>query len=124
MSFCTTVNCMDGRTQLPVIQYCRAKFGVDYVDSVTEPGPVKILSEQTDQALIDSIVNRITISVTKHGSRSITVVAHCHCAGNPVERPEQERQLGRAIAFLREAFPDVTVEGVWVNDRWEVEEVA
>jgi len=124
MSFCTTVNCMDGRTQLPVIQYCRAKFGVDYVDSVTEPGPVKILSEQTDQALIDSIVNRITISVTKHGSRSITVAAHYHCAGNPVERPEQERQLGRAIAFLREAFPDVTVEGVWVNDRWEVEEVA
>ena len=43
MKFATAVNCMEGRTQLPVIAYLKKKFEVDYVDMVTEAGPVKIL---------------------------------------------------------------------------------
>ena len=39
MSFCTVVNCMDGRVQLPVIRYLQERFEVPYVDSITEVGP-------------------------------------------------------------------------------------
>ncbi len=39
MSFCTAINCMDGRTQLPVIEFLKNKLSVEYVDTVTEPGP-------------------------------------------------------------------------------------
>ena len=45
MSFCTVVNCMDGRVQLPVIRYLQDRIEVLYVDSVTEPGPVRSLAE-------------------------------------------------------------------------------
>ncbi len=48
MSFCTTINCMDGRVQLPVIKYLQKHFNVDYVDSITEPGPNLILAKQTN----------------------------------------------------------------------------
>jgi len=39
MIFCTAVNCMDGRVQLPVINYLKERFSANYVDMITEPGP-------------------------------------------------------------------------------------
>ena len=53
MSFCTAINCMDGRTQLPVIEFLKDKFGVEFVDTITEPGPVRILADQPDSAQAD-----------------------------------------------------------------------
>ncbi|HOP76783.1 MAG TPA: hypothetical protein PLD05_04790 [Thermogutta sp.] len=44
MSFATVVNCMDGRTQGPVISYLKERFGVDYVDNSTEAGPDGLFS--------------------------------------------------------------------------------
>lgn len=55
MSFCTAINCMDGRVQLPVINFLMRRFSVEYVDSVTDAGPVKILAEHTDRVTIDLI---------------------------------------------------------------------
>ena len=45
MKFATAINCMDGRTQLPVIAYLKEKCKIDCVDMVTEAGPVKILAD-------------------------------------------------------------------------------
>ena len=39
MIFFTTIKCKDGRVQLPVISYLQKRFNVQYVDSITEPGP-------------------------------------------------------------------------------------
>jgi hypothetical protein len=43
-SFATAINCMDGRTQIPVTDYVRKKYKVEYVDMITEPGPIKVLA--------------------------------------------------------------------------------
>ena len=59
MSFCTAINCMDGRTQQPVIEFLKDKFEVLYVDSITEPGPVHILAEAPDSAQALSIFDRV-----------------------------------------------------------------
>ena len=45
MEFCTAINCVDGRVQVPVINYLKKRFKVDYVNVVSEPGPSKILAE-------------------------------------------------------------------------------
>jgi hypothetical protein len=37
--FAAAINCMDGRAQLPVIEWLKRECGVDYVDTITEPGP-------------------------------------------------------------------------------------
>ena len=65
MSFCTVINCMDGRVQLPVNEYLRRELSVEYVDTITEAGPVRILAREQQSALADSILARVDISINK-----------------------------------------------------------
>jgi hypothetical protein len=122
-SFATAINCMDGRTQLPVIEWVKRERGVDYVDSVTEPGPVRILAEATNTASIGSIKHRVEISVKKHGSALVAIVAHADCAGNPVDKMTQLDQLGAAATTVRSWGMDVEIDLLWLGDNWQVERV-
>ncbi|MBU1702249.1 MAG: hypothetical protein KJ970_08985 [Candidatus Eisenbacteria bacterium] len=121
-SFCTTINCMDGRVQLPVIHYLKERFGADYIDSITEPGPVRILAEQTKTLLIESIFARLTISVESHKSRAVAVVGHHDCAGNPAPKEEQLEQIAQSIRFIKQRFNSIQVIGLWVDENWDVME--
>lgn len=47
--FATALNCMDGRVQIPIIEFLKKKFKVDYVDMITEPGIDKILAEENKE---------------------------------------------------------------------------
>ena len=118
MSFCTAINCMDGRTQLPVNQYLRRGLNVDYVDTITEPAPARILAEQQDSHAAQSILHRVDISIVKHNSKSIALVAHHDCAGNPLSKDEQLIQLSAAKKWLAEKYPDVQVLCLWVDSAW------
>jgi len=115
MSFCTAINCMDGRVQLPVIRYLQDYFKVRYVDMITEPGPVRILAQPHDSEIIASIERRIDISVSKHHSQGIAVIAHEDCAGNPVSDEDQKKQISLAIEYLRKKYPQLTTIGLWVD---------
>jgi len=123
MRFCTAINCMDGRTQLPVNEFMRRRFGATFVDTITEPGPICILAGQEDARLVESVFHRIDISVEKHGSRAIGVVGHHDCAGNPVDKTTQLDQLRRSMEMLQGRYPEVEIVGLWVDDQWAVEEV-
>ncbi len=59
--FGTAINCMDGRVQLPVINWMKSRYGLDFIDMVTEPGPDKMLS-QGSPAQVESIKSRVLIS--------------------------------------------------------------
>ena len=123
MSFCTAINCMDGRIQVPVNEYLRKELFVDYVDTITEAGPVRILAEEQQSALADSILARVDISIKKHKSKAIAVVAHFDCAGNPVEEDVQLEQLESAIEFFNDEYPDVKISGLWVDSDWKVRKI-
>jgi len=120
-TFATAINCMDGRVQLPVIEWAKTHFGVDYVDMITEPGPDKILAEGPDD-LISSIKNRVEISVNKHGSKIIVMTSHDDCAGNPVDKETHLKQLRDSMRTIASwSFP-ATIVGVWMNsDDWKPE---
>jgi hypothetical protein len=122
-TFAAVVNCMDGRTQLPAIEWVKREYGVDYVDSITEPGPARILAEGTDAAAIESVRRRLTISVTKHGSRRVAIVAHVDCAGNPVDKENQLNQLRAAATTVRLWGLNVQVDLLWLGDGWQVERI-
>jgi hypothetical protein len=111
---------MDGRTQLPVNEYLRRELEVDYVDTITEAGPVRILAEQQESATAQSILDRVDISVKKHGSKSVAVVSHYDCAGNPLEKDGQMRQLETATRWLSGKYPDIQIIGLWVDSAWMV----
>jgi hypothetical protein len=114
---------MDGRTQLPVINYLQERFNAQYVDVVSEPGPNGILAKQTDQSLVESIFKRVDISLQHHHSKGIAIVGHHDCAGNPVEKPEQIANVQEAIALLKSHYSEVEIIGLWVDENWNVHEI-
>jgi len=123
MSFCVAVNCMDGRVQHAVLDFLEQRFGVQYVDMVTEPGPNGILSRQEDEAVIASMLRRIDVSVTKHHAVGIAVVGHYDCTGNPGDRVKQDAETANAVRFLRTRYPRLPVIGLWIDRDGEAEEI-
>ena len=123
MKFAAAINCMDGRTQLPVIAYLKETCKVDYVDTVTEAGPVKILANCMDKTLVGSIRRRVEISITKHRSKHIAVVGHFDCAGNPVSEEIQIKQILKSIKTVLSWGLKAQVLGLWVDENWIVHEV-
>ena len=123
MSFCTAVNCMDGRVQKPVIRYLRSRFRAKYVDMITEPGPNRLLAEHVTTGQVESILARIDISVEKHGSKGLAIVGPHDCAGNPTEEDIQLDHLKRAAWFLRDRYPGIRVIALWIDHRWGVNEI-
>lgn len=123
MSFCTAINCMDGRTQLPVIKYLQKRFNAQYVDCITEAGPNKVLAEQSPISVIKAIQVRLKISIDVHESRGIAVVGHHDCARNPAPQEEQIRHIKKAVAFLRQKYKNIEIIGLWVDEHWHVTEV-
>jgi hypothetical protein len=123
MKYCTAVNCIDGRVQRPVLDYLAERYGVPYVDNVTEPGPNGILSRRNDKALVSSILRRIDVSVHKHHTVGIAVVGHYDCAGNPGDEAHQNTDTRGAVRFLQSQYPNTPIIGLYVNEKWTVEEI-
>ena len=119
--FATAINCMDGRTQIPVFEWMRRRCGVDYVDMITEPGVDAILAENEDMQTIQRIRGKVNISVEKHNSRFIVVVGHHDCAGNPVEMQIHLAQIHSAIRTIASWGFNVQVFGIWVGEHWSVD---
>ena len=122
--FGVSINCMDGRVQVPVIEYMRTKYSLDYVDMVTEAGPIRILSENGEGTIAESIRSRVDISITKHNSELIAVVGHYDCAGNPVEKDAQLEQMRTAIRVVESWDSKALVIGLWVDKSCTVHEIA
>ncbi len=120
--FGTAINCIDGRTQNPVSQWIKENYSVDYVDTVTEPGPDKVLLEVNIEK-IEQIKSKLLISIKAHNSSLIVIAGHHDCAGNPVSKEEHLTQIKKSINMIKSWNFPVKVVGVWVNDQWKVEQI-
>lgn len=120
--FCSVINCIDGRVQLPVNRWLRERYGVDYVDTITEPAPNRILAERNDRTVLDSIQRRLATSVRCHGSRVVAVVGHDDCAGSPVPPDTQRNLIRQAAGTVRSWGIGVEVIGLWVDGNLQVHE--
>jgi len=67
--FATCLNCLDGRVQLPIIQWIKENYEVDYIDMITEAGMDGVLTNEG--AHIEGILQKINISIDKHRSNII-----------------------------------------------------
>jgi carbonic anhydrase-like protein len=114
---------MDGRIQEPVIKFIKDNYDVEFVDTVTEPGPNKILSEHHNKDLLYSILSRINISIEKHRSRLVFVSGHYDCAGNPVEEEIQKQQIKDSVQYLEKSYPGLKVIGLRIDDEWKVNRI-
>ena len=123
-TFAAAISCMDGRVQIPIVEYIKSEYAVDYVDMITEPGPNKILSENANRALIESIKRRVTISVEVHNSKLIAIIGHYDCAGNPAEKETQLSHILASIKIIRTWEFEAQVIGLWVDENWRVTIIA
>jgi len=123
VKFATVINCMDGRVQLPVIDFMKTKYNVSFVDVITEPGPVKVIAEQHSAFQVYSIKQRLMISQEKHQSEHLALVAHCDCAANPVGKSKQIEQLRQSLTYIGLWGFKGAVVGLWVDENGAVQEV-
>jgi len=103
-TFFTSIGCMDGRVQEPILAFGQQKFGVRYADTITEAGLVGLLvKNNVDKTLLDSLRKKILVSIEKHRSEGIIVHGHQECAGNPVkdkQHIEDVLKTAKAIGAL------------------------
>ena len=118
--FATSVSCMDGRIQIPITNWIKENFSVDYVDTITEPGIDKLVADNMD---LESIKIKVGISINKHESELIVVSGHYDCAGNPVSNEEHITQIKKGIEVISSWNLGVKVVGVWVDDTWKINTV-
>jgi carbonic anhydrase len=91
---------------------------------ITEPGVNRILSGQNEPNLVESILNRLKISVQHHNSRGIAIIGHHDCAGNTASKEKQLFQLKEAGRFVNGKYRDIEVITLWVDEFWEVNELS
>lgn len=119
-TFATVLTCMDGRVQEPVAEWARREFGVQFVDTITEPGADLLLTE----SLIwqsNKIKSRVLVSVEMHGSRNMAIVGHHDCAGNPVSAEKHKDLIKRSVAEVATWNLPIRVVGLWVGEDWKPE---
>ena len=114
----TCLNCMDGRVQLPVLQWIKEQYNVDFVDVITEAGMDAVLANQDD---IHEILRSIDISININRSTRLFVVGHFDCRGNPVDQKTHRGQIIAAVKRLKKRWRRHKTGGLWVNHKWQVE---
>ena len=108
---------MDGRIQIPLGTWIKKNYSVDYVDTITEPGVDKKIAENAD---LDSIKKKASISINAHKSGLIVVSGHFDCAGNPVSDDEHKTHIKKGVEIISSWNLGVKVIGVWVDSNWTV----
>ncbi|WP_238538536.1 carbonic anhydrase, partial [Nitrolancea hollandica] len=121
-TFATAINCIDGRAQDPVAEWMRGRFGVRYVDTITEAGADGILANELE-AVLEPVKSKVMVSTGAHKSRVVAVVGHYGCAGNPVAPEDHLEDIRKGVDVVASWGLPVDVIGLWVNDQWQVEVV-
>ncbi|MCF7870878.1 MAG: hypothetical protein K9L95_01300 [Candidatus Omnitrophica bacterium] len=124
MKFTTSIHCMDGRIQEPIIKYLKDNYNASYVDTITEAGPCKIIAEGSATKTINSILKRTNLSIDKHGSTLIAVSGHYDCAGNPAGPKEHLKQIKKSVLFLKNTFPKIKIIGLWIDSKWQINKLS
>ena len=121
--FGTALNCIDGRTQLPVTHWLNAHYHLDYVDLITEPGMDRVLARGSEGE-IARLREMTLVSLTAHASHVIAVVGHFDCAANPVSKYEHFKDIATSTLVVRSwGFP-VHVIGLWVDEYGRIQVVS
>ncbi len=115
------LNCMDGRVQEPVISWVKENLGTPFVDMITEPGMDGLLGGNPEEEIPLPVLSKLKVSLEKHDSKTIIVVGHHDCAGNPVDKNTHKEHLRAAVKKLRKLYPELTVIGLWVSEKFEAE---
>jgi len=112
--FAVALNCIDGRPQVPVINWMKRRYDIDYLDLVTSPGVDKVLADGCG-AEAERLKANVELSIAVHGIRAVAVVGHHGCAANPVSESEHFRDITASVQTVASWNLPVSVIGLWVD---------
>lgn len=121
--FGCAINCIDGRAQLPVIEWVKFHGHVQYVDLVTDPGAVGLISGD-NPARSNYIRERLMTSVRVHSPAIIAVAGHFDCLANPAGVEEQKEQISRSALLVKSWHNQIRVVGLFVNEYGSIDVVS
>lgn len=121
--FACVINCMDGRVQEIVNEYMKNEYCVPFIDTITIAGPVKVLAENKKEVLVNDIKFRVGISINKHHSKIVAVTGHHDCLLVKVEDAVQIEFVKEAVKNVQKWFEDVTVIGLFVDKKWDINKI-
>ena len=112
-SFATSLSCIDGRVQLPMINWIKEKYSVDFVDTITAPGIDKVIFDDAE-----FIKKSVMISISNHKSSHIIISGHFGCAGNSVSKEEHFIHIKKSVDIVTSWNLDADVVGVWIDENF------
>ena len=118
--FATSVSCIDGRIQIPLTKWIKENYSVDYVDTITEPGVDKTI---TENSVFESIKTKVSISINAHKSELVVLSGHYDCAANQVSNEDHIELIKKGIGVISSWNLGAKVVGVWVDDSWNINTV-
>lgn len=121
MTFATCLNCIDGRVQMPVINWITKSYDIKYVDMITEPGMDGLLAQKDFN--IKYITKKVEKSIEVHDTKNIFIVGHHDCAGNPVDDLNHKNNIHSAVNRVIKIFNHLNVVGLWLCEDFEVEKI-
>lgn len=119
--FATCLNCIDGRVQIPVIEWITQNYEVDYVDMITEAGMDGLLAENSFNPA--HVLRKLAISIGKHDSNTIFIVGHYDCAANPVDEDLHKEHIKKAVKRIKNYTLSCEVIGLWISKYYQVEKI-
>ena len=119
--FATCLNCIDGRTHLPVITWIKHRFKFDYVDLITEPGMDGYLAK--NNPIDPNIVRKIEVSIERNRSKHLFIVGHEDCKGNPQDEATHMVHIRSALNKLGALNIPIDITGLWVGLDGNVREI-
>lgn len=116
--FVTCLNCIDGRVQLPVINWILKNYDVKYVDMITAPGVDGVLSNRNND--VNDILEKISFSNEGHSTDLIFIVGHYDCLANHVDDETHNKQIISSVERIKESYSTSDVIGLWVDNKFNV----
>ncbi len=123
LRFALAITCLDGRVQRPVVEYLRTRYGFDYVDLITEPGPEAALTAPDRGALREAVRKNLRFALGAHKGELVAVSAHDDCAGNGAAEEARRAQLQATARLIRGWEPQTQVIALWVGANGSVREM-
>ncbi|MDH3492091.1 MAG: hypothetical protein OEM82_00955 [Acidobacteriota bacterium] len=114
-TFGCAIDCIDGRAQMPVIEWVKFHGSVQYVDMITEPGADGCLARE-DSKITNRIHHTTQVAIRAHNPSIIAVCGHFDCVANPVSNEEHIADIKKSAGIVGHWVPEIRVVGLFVNE--------
>lgn len=107
---------MDGRIQEPLRKFATKRFGVQFVDAVTDRGGLlRHLPEIESKGYIENMLTNIKVSRDVHHSKGVVMAGHQKCAGYNIPDEQKKKEVLEAANLIRRELPELEVIPVFVT---------